>query len=195
MFKKIAKALGLETADLTAENSEAKILDGIKALKEAHKAELKEASKPKKASLEDPETKELVEAEIEKATTEVRASLKITEPKDADPVMVGLVETNRRMILDAAVAASRITPDVRKEIETKYGENKAIAASLKKGDAGDSFEFLMSILTKNDPIKLAEQTGAQVIKASLADPNKGQLKDEDNPLLKDADKRIAASKK
>lgn len=195
MWKKIAKALGLSTEEMTDDNAVDQIIAAIKDMKKAHKDELKEAKKAKKASLEDEGVKELVDAEVEKQAKEIKAALVKGEKKDADPMLVKLTGDNRKMKLDQLVAACLLTPDIRKKIDEKYGENEAIAASLKDGDDGSDFDFLVGILAENDPVTLTEKSGAQIIKAALKDPNRGPgTKDEDNPLLKDATRRAEATK-
>jgi len=107
--------------------------------------------------------------------------------------MVALVADNRRMKLDALVAASRITPELRKRIDERFGEKEAIAASMKAGRNGEEFDFMVELLKDNDPVVLAEQTGAQVVKASLtktASEDKGA-----EALLKNAEARAEAAKK
>ena len=187
MWKKIAKALGLETDKITDENATEKILAGIKEMKQAHKDEVKEAKKAaKKASIEDEGVKELVDAEVAKQTKDIKATLSGTK-KDADPMLVGLTVDNRKMKLDSLFGACRITPDVRKDIEARFGTKDVIAASLKAGENGDIFDFMCGILSKNDPVTLVEKTGAQVKKAALKKPE--AIKDEDSPLLQDVARR------
>lgn len=194
MWKKIAKALGLsdeDAAKITPENAEDKITAAIKKLKELHQEALKEAKKASvKASIDSDEVQEEIKKQVDQKTDEIKASLSGAN-RTVDPAMVGLIEDNRKMKLDALVSAGRITPNARKKLEERFGTKDAIAASLKKGDSGESFDLIADVLKENDPIILAEQTGAQVIKAALHNQNKGETKDEDNPLLKDADKRAA----
>lgn len=199
MWKKIAKALGLSddaVEKITPENAEDKITAAIKDLKSKHEEALKEAKKASvKAALESEDNKETVDEfvkeRVDTEVAEIKASLGGGERK-VDPMTLGLIVDNRKMKLDALVSAGRLTPAARKKVDERFGAKDVIAASMKKGENGESFDFLAEILLANDPLVLAEQTGAQVIKASLVDPNKGGTKDEDNPLLKDAGRRAEA---
>jgi len=187
MWKKIAKALGLSDESLekiTDENGADKVLAAIKDMKAAHKKEIDDL---KAAHKEDVDKEK-------KATKEVKASLDaLSGDKPVDDTMVALVADNRRMKLDALVAASRITPELRKRIDERFGEKEAIAASMKAGRNGEEFDFMVELLKDNDPVVLAEQTGAQVVKASLtktASEDKGA-----EALLKNAEARAEAAKK
>lgn len=196
MWKKLAKLLGMsaeDMEDLSDDNGMSKISAAIKALKDAHKTELKEAKKGNvKATLEDEDVKTEIKTEVDKQVTEIKASL--GKPKEVDQLVVGLMVDNRRMRLDSLISAARLTPHSRKKIDVRYGEKDAISASMKIGENGDVFDFWTDVFAGNDCIELAEKTGAQVIAATLNKPG-DKVSDENNPLLKDAARRVEAAKR
>lgn len=187
MWKKIAKALGLSAEDtekITDENGIDTILSAIKDMKAAHKKEVDDLKATHKEEI----------SNAKKAHKEVKASLDaLTGEKEIDETMVSLVEDNRKMKLDALVSASRITPEIRERIEKRYGVKEAIAASMKAGRNGEDFDFMVEVMKDNDPIKLTEQTGAQVITASLEKPR--EKSDVSDVLIEDARKRAESAKK
>ncbi len=203
MWKKIAKALGIDASKWTDEDGESKLLAAIKEMKKTHKEEIKNAKKGAvKAALEseDNEEKEavmaliqpLIDTEVETKTKDIKASLSSKDPEPVSDTLVELASENRSTKIDALAEANRISPDVATKFKALFSADKAVKAALQRGTNSDHFKELMEILEGNDPIKLVEQSGAQVIKASLEQLD--VVKDEDNALLKDADKRVAAAK-
>lgn len=209
MWKKIAKALGIDASKWTDEDAEKQLFAAIKVMQKAQKDAIKEAKKSSiKASLESEDedikkeveevlneaVKDQLEEAVETRTAEIRASL----DKDPEPISATLIELsseNRATKIDALEEAGRITPDVAKKFKTIFSDEKAVKAALQRGTNSDHFKELVEALVDNDPIVLVEKTGAQVIKAALPKPKDGVTKDEDNAVLKDADRRAEAAKK
>jgi len=171
-MKEIAVALGLDEA-ATVED----ILAAIAKLKKggeesAKKAEEVEASLTAKVD------------ELTKTKDALELSLK---PRTPDPLLVKLASENRGMKLDALVAAARITPAVKAKLAERYVKAEALSLSLAKGD--DGFDELIAILAENDPVKLKEQTGPQVL--SLGGGPGG--KDTPNAIQQDVARRRQAA--
>lgn len=79
--------------------------------------------------------------------------------------VVKLVSENRDIKLSGLVKAGIITPAVKDVIAARYVENKAVTMELSLGtDSG--FDFLYDVLSKNNPVKLAEVTGVQSLELS-----------------------------
>jgi len=81
------------------------------------------------------------------------------------PQVVNLVSENRDIKLSGLVKAGIITPAVKDVIAARYVENKAVTLELSKGE-DDGFNFLYDVLSKNNPVNLAEVTKAQSLELS-----------------------------
>lgn len=152
-LKKIAAALGIAEEDLADETkAEELIIAAIGKLADSKKVE---------ASLDTPEPKD------DGASPAIEASRKV------DPLTVRLVADANRTKLGALVSAGKITPAVRDKLEAELigKDGAALALSLSKGDENRTFDAVVAALADNDPVKLAEQTKAQVL--SLSDGRKG----------------------
>lgn len=156
-WTKIKEALGI-AEDMTDANAEELILKALAELKKITEDKLKVG---------------------EQKVEEIQASHKIKTP---DPLLVKLASENRDMKLRSLVASARITPAVKDKLAKRFVESAALALSLSKGD--DGFDDLVSILAENDPVKLKEQTGPQVL--SLAG---GPGQTTPNPVTADIDRR------
>jgi len=140
-------------------------------------------------------TKEKAEDQIVAAFGTLAEELKKAKEKPApkadpkkpapDATLLSLAADNRTMKLSQLVAAGKITPAVSDKLMAIYiGEgNAALILSLQENRQGD-FDALVLALSENDPVKLAETTGGQV----LSNP----LKAKENPLIADAEARAKA---
>jgi hypothetical protein len=144
--KVLADLLGL--TDITPENAEEKIKAAIADLKK----------KAEGAAMQSAEDEEKKKKEEEVAAAALAASAK----KTADPVMVKLVTENRAMKLNALVAASKITPAVKDKLAKQFLDKDTLGLSLSSGTE-DGFDAMITALSENNPVELAEQSGAQVI--------------------------------
>jgi len=105
---------------------------------------------------------------------------------EPDPELIRLSRENRLMKLGTLVANSRITPAVEKKLRLAFiGEDDtALKAALKQGD-GQFFDTIMAALEDNDPVKLREQTGPQIM--TLSKQGEGKRLDPD------LEKRVSAA--
>lgn len=143
-WKKIQEALGI-TETVTDANAETLILSAATGLKKTVT-----------------ETKQALEL------SRSESAIKKLEP--VSPVLVTMAADNRRMKLDALVAAGKITPGVKDRLAKKFigdGNTSALELSLANGTHSD-FDGIVDALKENDIVKLGEQTGQQVLKLSLA---------------------------
>lgn len=116
--------------------------------------------------------------ELEKAVKENPPKKKEEDRPKIAASLLTLGRESRQHKLAALVDAGKILPAVKDKLAIQYCSDETIAASLADGAAPDGFDATIAALCENDAvISLSEKTGAQV------------LKDEDNPLLKDAENR------
>ena len=115
------------------------------------------------------------------------------KPEDKKPAiaagLISMAKENRRMKLDKLVQDGHITPAVCSKLGEQYCNNERVSLSL-SSDSSDGFDEMIEALKENDPLVLAEKTGPQDI-MSLSNYRNDK---DNNPLLKDAEKRAAEAK-
>ena len=168
-MEEILKALGLAAdADVAA------VLAAIAALKERAAGD---GDKDVAASMTDEEAAKVADALGLEAGASVEdilaaiaklsegAAVAASQGKPADPLVVKLMGESRGAKMEALVAAGKITPAVAAKLRTRYVDAKALSLSL-SGGKDDGFDALAAALAENDPVVLAQQTGAQVLALS-----------------------------
>jgi len=133
---------------------------------------------------------EEVQASLSKLEEEAKKKDQDNDDKDiaasrkkADPVTVRLLRDNRTQKLDALVSAAKVTPAVKEKLEKQFLSDGALNFAVTSGKMED-FDALVDALAENDPVKLQEQSGPQV----LASLSRGTSEDDD-VLVKDAENR------
>jgi len=188
ILKKIAAALKLSKEDPTEEDILAAIGE-VDATKD--KIDLSKIAVALKLSAE------ATEEEILSAIKPVEKVIEAMKPADKDkdkdkvelstiapaPQVVKLVTENREIKLGNLVKAGIITPAVKDVLATRFVAEKAVTLELSKGNS-DEFDFLYGVLAQNNPVKLAEITGVQVVELSQANKEEPE-----NPVQKDINRR------
>lgn len=173
----IKSVLGIE-GDLTPEN----LLTAIEA---------KKADKPAEAEAEVDKTDETV---TEPAAPVVETAEAITASlTKVDPISIKLIAENRKLKMDALIAAGKLTPVARKELEKVFSTDESISLSLSNNSLDESttyFDGVFAALSINDPVALKEQSGPQTM--SLSNPITPQ---ESSLVLMAKERKEAANKR
>lgn len=148
-FKKIQKALGIEET-LTEANADKAIVASFSGVTEKIGTLMKEVMHLKS---------DLVKAKAAKPGE--------PKPNEVDPELLRLSRENHSMRLEGLVAGGRITPAVRDKLSAAFiGEDgAALKLSLSSG-SNKTFDLVLAALADNDPVKLGEKTGGQVLSLS-----------------------------
>lgn len=181
-LRKLAVRLGMTLAD---DDDDEKVADDI--VKKFGSMEKKlsdgEGAEKTRIALEEEEKKKKA---LEAANDDDDDDEKKKKPEEVAASMVLMLGENRANKIDKLITDGKITPAVAKDLKSSYADDGALRLSL--CDIDDGFNKVMSALDKNDPVKLAEQTGPQTNRGVL------ELADgEKNPLLKDAEQRATAA--
>jgi hypothetical protein len=99
------------------------------------------------------------------------------KPADPDPVTLTLAHENCKLKFDGLVESGKITPAVRDGLQELFigTDSGALKLSLSSGQGLNIINGLVEVLAKNDPVKLGEQTGKQLVDLQLSqqpDPEK-----------------------
>jgi len=112
------------------------------------------------------------------------------EPVAASRATIRLLKENRQMKLEKLMQAGKITKAAKDKIVAKHLSDSALSLSLSSDEDGDAFDDLVETLEANEAVvNLKGKSGQQTTRLSH------DLKPEDNPLVKDAERRAAAAKK
>jgi hypothetical protein len=120
------------------------------------------------------------EEDFEKAVADALDALEegggLEDPKDLDPDTANLLAESVETIAASCVEKGALLPVVKdglvKLLVGPEGERNGFALSARvSGSKRPLAMAIFDLLAKNDPIKLAEKTGAQVIAASRTDPD------------------------
>jgi len=171
-WAKIKKALGI-AEEVTDANAEALILSAAETItKKATDAEAALTVEKDKAT---------------KATADLETLRLSHTPKEVDTLLLSLAVENRTTKLNALVAAAKITPAVKDKLAALYAAPDVLKLSLSKG--GDNFDAVAAAIAENDPVKLKEQTGTQLLALSQFGGDKK------NALTLDAEARAERASK
>lgn len=140
--------------------------------------------------------------ELEKKATKMSADAdnKKKKPEDNEKpptfvvsdIQLSTIANAMATQLDGLVERGRVTSAVAKMLDAAFiGEKRAVLLSTLsgKGEATISFDNVVQLLSANDPVKLKEQTGPQLLE--LSDDLKG---DGENPLIASAKAMAEAAK-
>jgi len=156
-IEQIIELLGL--TDVTPENAEEKIKAAIVDLK-------KKAGDAAAMQTEEEKEKEkeavAAEGDEDDKDKDKVISASSSRRRKADPVMVKLVSENRDMKLNRLVEGGKISPAVKTKLANQFCSDKALSLSLSNG-TDDGFDAMVTALGENNPMELAEKSGAQVI--------------------------------
>jgi len=85
------------------------------------------------------------------------------------PMELRLSRKSRRQDFDALVAAGKLTPAARDKLAAIYlpSDDKALSLSLSQAGC-DQFDAMIAALAENDPVKLGEKTGPQLLSLSAS---------------------------
>jgi hypothetical protein len=171
----------------------APIVASLKKRKKAMKLSLATVAEKLGITVADKEDATL-EAEIVSMFTELTRQLEEKDKPDPEPEpdvaasLLSVLRENREHKLDGLVTTGKITPAVCKDLKAKYCVDAPLKLSLTKKDYDDGFDVVVASLAKNDPVtSFGEKTGGQKLSHSL--------KPEDNPTIRDAQRRRDAALK
>lgn len=102
------------------------------------------------------------------------------KPAEPDPLTLTLAHDNCKLKFDGLVEAGKITPAVRDGLQELFigSDGGALKLSLSSGQGLNTINGLVEVLAKNDPVKLGEQTGKQLVDLQLSqqpDPEKDKV--------------------
>lgn len=190
-IKALAKKLGVgdDVADDKIESAINTAIDAL--LKKVEKPTVKASLATKLGIGEDGD----IESAVDSLLKKVPASPAPVVPPPA-PVALGFVNMlrdNRKSKLAELVKANKISPAVVAELEKEYCTDGKLQLALSAdGSVSDSFDTTIAALAKNDVVKFGEHSGPQTFTPVALSNNTDPAQ---NPLIADADRRAAESKK
>ena len=146
--KKFAKSMGIDS-EVTEKNA-GEIFGKIK----ASMKEKADAAKKVEASLA------TTKSEVLQLSKDKPVEFDASDPINVK--VISLTKQNRAMRLGQLVEKAKITPAVQEKLSAQFASDKVIGLELSNG-SDDGFDALIDALMSNDPVKLGEQTGTQVL--------------------------------
>lgn len=159
MLKKFRELLGTDDS-LTAENALSRLEEHINGLSN-QKGELQ---------------KQIVDLKAE--VDQLKASSKANSTVSIDPNLAEQMGVTAEERLSLLVQKGKITPAVKDKLAASLvgvsGKRNVMALSIGKDGSKSVLSMVIDALQENDPVKLGEQTGAQVLSRQVPGDEKGK---------------------